>query len=133
MYHRVTTSGEATDESGNINSFMIMGYSDLDRGNPDARWVPYAGGGIGYGNHTTSGSIDNVEVEARADGFAYELNVGISYKLNKSLDIYTQLSYIDYLFTLKEGKIDGQSVSTLPFGFVTGDVVDVGLGFRVRF
>ena len=133
MYHRATTSGEATDESGNINSFMIMGYSDLDRGNPDARWVPYFGGGLGYSSYTTSGSIDNIEVELQADGFAYELNFGISYKLNKSLDIYTQLSYIDHIFSIKEAKIDGQSVATSAFDLVTGSALDVGLGFRVRF
>ena len=135
MYNRTTARFENTsgfDVSGDINSFMIKGYSDLNRGNPDARWIPYFGGGIGYTTDTRS--VSDLNEEARADGLSYELNLGIYYKLNKSLDIYTQLSYIDHLLTIKEVKIDDQSIDISEFNIEVGDdIFDIGLGFRVRF
>lgn len=96
-----------------ISSLMVNAYSDLVS-SPEARWSPYIGIGLGYGN---LGITDGNVTLTSSGGFTYRFSGGLSYAFNESWDGNILIGY------------QGLSVAEI------GEVGQFGggLGLRYRF
>ena len=105
-----------------MNHFLVTGYYDFDLG----RWSPYVGLGAGY----ASGKFD-IEYPKESgysepgedlSGFSFRGIGGVSYALNKSLDVHS------HVFFIKQAEGNALFLKTVSTGGFGG-----GLGVRYRF
>ena len=91
-------SGTAVDSSASgdlkIKNIMISGYLDFPIGE-QKKWTPYLGGGIGGSKLDIDNiTVDGEELESSNTWlFGYQAKLGLSYSLNKGIDIFGEGIY----------------------------------------
>ncbi len=93
-----TLSGNSETKS---QSVMINGYFDF---NTVTAWTPYIGAGIGYArlkntigvNANIGGESYSGSISKSGNNFAWNMGAGISYAVNRDVDIDLSYRYADY-------------------------------------
>jgi outer membrane immunogenic protein len=87
-----TSNGQTASiaSTGDITNFAVMlnGYYDISTG---SKFVPYIGGGIGYGSTTVTANNDTQS----GSGLTYQLKAGAAYTISDNTDIYLQYRYLN--------------------------------------
>ena len=95
---RYGSFSSSSDGSMNLTTVMVNGYYDFPITNKDgsrSRWSPYIGAGIGYANlNVPSCSGDGCFSGGSTGGFAYQGNVGVSYRVSDRGQAFVETGYL---------------------------------------
>lgn len=88
----------SSDGSMSLTTVMMNGYYDFPITNKDgtrSRWSPYIGAGIGYANlNLPSCSSNGCFSGGSTGGFAYQGNVGLSYRVSDRSQAFVETGYL---------------------------------------
>lgn len=88
----------SSDGALNLTTVMVNGYYDIPITNADgtrSRLSPYVGAGIGYANINTPGcSGDGCFSGGSTGGFAYQGNIGLSYRVGDQSQAFLETGYL---------------------------------------
>jgi hypothetical protein len=88
----------SSNGSMNLTTVMVNGYYDFPITNKDgsrSRWSPYIGAGVGYANlNVPSCSADSCFSGGSTGGFAYQGNVGLSYRVSDRGQAFVETGYL---------------------------------------
>lgn len=91
-----TITASIGDGGVNTNSVLASAYVDIPT---NSRWVPYAGGGLGYtnvswGSYSASARGLTVSEASGSQGvLGYQAKLGVSYLASKSTDVFVEATY----------------------------------------
>lgn len=95
---RYGSFSSSSDGSMSLTTVMVNGYYDFPLTNKDgsrSRWSPYIGAGIGYANlNAPSCSGDGCFSGGNTGGFAYQGNVGLSYRVSDRGQAFVETGYL---------------------------------------
>jgi hypothetical protein len=95
---RYGSFSSSSDGSMSLTTVMVNGYYDFPIINKDgsrSRWSPYIGAGIGYANlNVPSCSGDGCFSGGSTGGFAYQGNVGLSYRVSDRGQAFVETGYL---------------------------------------
>ena len=95
---RFGSFSSSSDSSMNLTTVMVNGYYDFPITNSDgsrSRWSPYIGAGIGYANLNVPGCSGNGCFSGGSTGgFAYQGNVGLSYRVSDRGQAFVETGYL---------------------------------------
>lgn len=96
--NRSGSFSSSSDGALNLTTVMVNGYYDIPIINQDgsrSRWSPYIGAGIGYANiNAPSCSGSGCFSGGSTNGFAYQGNVGISYRVSNQGQAFVETGYL---------------------------------------
>lgn len=88
----------SSDGSMNLTTVMVNGYYDFPITNKDgsrSRWSPYIGAGLGYANlNLPSCGGNGCFSGGSTGGFAYQGNVGLSYRVSDRSHAFVETGYL---------------------------------------
>jgi hypothetical protein len=95
---RYGSFSSSSDGALNLTTVMVNGYYDIPITNSDgsrSRWSPYLGAGIGYANINAPGCSGNGCFSGGSTGgFAYQGNVGVSYRVGDRSQAFVETGYL---------------------------------------
>ena len=122
-------SGTSVESSASgdlkISSILINGYLDFPIGE-QKKWTPYLGGGIGGSKLDIDNiTVDGEELESSNTWlFGYQAKLGLSYSLNKGIDIFGEGIYSAFSDLGAAGE---------KYGLGSNSDINYRAGFRLRF
>lgn len=95
---RYGSFNSSSDGALNLTTVMVNGYYDIPITNSDgirSRWSPYLGAGIGYANiNVPSCRGSGCFSGGSTGGFAYQGNVGLSYRVGDRSQAFVETGYL---------------------------------------
>jgi hypothetical protein len=95
---RYDSFSSSSNRALNLTTVMVNGYYDIPLTNGDgsrSRWSPYIGAGIGYANiNAPSCSGSGCFSGGSTGGFAYQGNVGLSYRVGNRSQAFVETGYL---------------------------------------
>ena len=95
---RYDSFSSSSNRALNLTTVMVNGYYDIPLTNGDgsrSRWSPYIGAGIGYANiNAPSCSGSGCFSGGSTGGFAYQGNLGLSYRVGNRSQAFVETGYL---------------------------------------